>query len=730
MDASIKGDNIRIFTRLLQCAAKYGDDLNIHTTPKVWEMSVTNSSKSAFCLFKLEKSFFCRWDPKTKKGVKCRLLVKSVLAVLGKTSQITTVNRVDLRIVDPSDDLRPPQHQKRGARGRREMTAARSHAGDRDGEDELEDERRFGDEDDWESSDDARVGIEAKLIMRLVCKHGVTKKHSLHLGSSDFLRANVDPDTTPSGFVIETRTLRDWLDHFSIVSSSGYGAANHSSGGSNQLGWMFTQDEVRIKSWEAMGGGGLSTEIKVDVDEFQDYEITEGRVDLTLPMREFKATLVLAEQLSATLNISFSEPGQPLTMTSLDKEFEEFSIFCAIATTICEAFTDVRGPHIDIKRSSSSLARSRNPSQASNNSNERGNARGESPAMKRQTSEVSSQSRKRSTLSMTSTSNPSGDQDRHHAGPNHSLQGQRHPSQLSSIGHANSRQQAIQGRADVDMGDEDQPHQEGLFLPGGSQRDQFPMSQSLPAGMTQQDLDDLTTNLDAEDLADMDGDDMGEEEDAGAGNHQQGDEVAAGDQTVQPPSHAGFLAQAQAQDTVQAGGNANAGPSMVRQRSNEHQPGNMEPSKTAGNNGRGKAIASDDGKHSAQAKSSGKSGPSRVSDSVKGDIASNEHESQSNLVWDLPDDQIATTATAGARAGEQSAHATEARDIAHDVDMGAGQGEKGRRHVDLEEDVDELGEDNFEATQPLGGSYKVSYPHYPMCFSRAIRQALSASGSD
>ncbi|WWD20083.1 hypothetical protein CI109_104557 [Kwoniella shandongensis] len=384
MDASIKGENIKTFVRLLQCASKFGDDLHIHASPKAWELSVTNSSKSAFCLFKLDKSFFCRWEPKQRKGVKCRLLVKSVLSVLGKTSQITTVNRVDLRIIDPSDDLRPTKRRKGASTSVTNPDDTRAERGST--------QRRIGDEDDYESDDDARVGIEAKLIMRLVCKHGVTKKHSLHLGSSDFLRADVDPDTTPSGFTIASRTLRDWLDHFSIAisSTSGYPSNSNSAGGLNQLGWMFTKNEVRVKSWEG-GASGLSTEIKVDVGEFEDYEIVEKRIDLTLPMKEFKATLVLAEQLSITLNVSFSSATQPLTLTSLMEELEEFSIFCAIATTSCEAFTDVRQSSVDIKRSRSTDT----PLRGGDGPQPPGSGAGRS----RRGSEVPSQRRSRSSLS-------------------------------------------------------------------------------------------------------------------------------------------------------------------------------------------------------------------------------------------------------------------------------------------------------------------------------------------
>jgi cell cycle checkpoint control protein RAD9A len=53
---------------------------------------------------------------------------------------------------------------------------------------------------------------------------------------------------------------------------------------------MFARDEVRVKSWEG-GTKELSTEIKVKKEDFEDYDVFNGRVDLTLPMREFRVGL-------------------------------------------------------------------------------------------------------------------------------------------------------------------------------------------------------------------------------------------------------------------------------------------------------------------------------------------------------------------------------------------------------------------------------------------------------
>jgi hypothetical protein len=94
--------------------------------------------------------------------VKCQLLVKvsfsllklrvianrqSALSVLGKALPSSNVERVDLRIHDPDNSLRSKRKRDRII-----------HDGDTTG--------------DEGSDDELSRGIEAYLVMKLVCKHG------------------------------------------------------------------------------------------------------------------------------------------------------------------------------------------------------------------------------------------------------------------------------------------------------------------------------------------------------------------------------------------------------------------------------------------------------------------------------------------------------------------------------------------------------------------------------
>ncbi len=100
----------------------------------------------------------------------------------------------------------------------------------------------------------------------------------------------VDPETLTSRFVAPAKTLKDWIDHFALSGSTTSTAAAGANGINkyeSDLGWYFSPQEIRVKTFEGGGKKGISTEIKVDPDEFEDYQIGSAAVTMTFPMREF-----------------------------------------------------------------------------------------------------------------------------------------------------------------------------------------------------------------------------------------------------------------------------------------------------------------------------------------------------------------------------------------------------------------------------------------------------------
>lgn len=53
---------LEAFTRALNCLLKYSEELTINATPQTLTLSAVNSSKSAYCRFNYDASFFSRYN--------------------------------------------------------------------------------------------------------------------------------------------------------------------------------------------------------------------------------------------------------------------------------------------------------------------------------------------------------------------------------------------------------------------------------------------------------------------------------------------------------------------------------------------------------------------------------------------------------------------------------------------------------------------------------------------
>lgn len=340
---------------------------------------------------------------------------------------------------------------------------------------------------------------------------GITKRHSLNLGSAEFLRADVDPNSTPSSFTLPAKTLRDWLDHFALSSGPVSVGPQGGSRGETQLSWLFSREEIRIKSWEGWTRE-LTTEIKVDAGEFAQYWLENGDVEFTLPMREFRVSttlsshcqmimlivqgmLQLAESLAIDVSGAFSTAGQPLTLTSdpENEESESFDIFCAIATTVSDAFGGEDAPNGPAAPAAQRAESERSDKRSRTESTTNGRDGSERPEAQPRQSSTTPTSRKPSRLGFSAA-----------------------PSQTTGgIFRSSLPAQSQQRR------------EEALFLPSGSQEEedaafsaQISASQAAVPGqrLTQAEIEQMTGLGDLDQLADDL--DMAEEEELRASQQQ------------------------------------------------------------------------------------------------------------------------------------------------------------------------------------------------------------------
>lgn len=172
-------------------------------------------------------------------------------------------------------------------------------------------------------------GTACRLSVRLHYQYGVTKTHKLTYEAQQAVFPSANPDPG-SAIAVSAQTVQEWLMHFS---ATGRGADI-----SLWCGADFCT--VRSKSDDFETGKirkSIQTEVKVETDQFQLYQVN-AEAFLTLPIREFRAAVTVAESLLAPLELHFSVGGEPLFV----RIFAE-----AVHVEMVIATTDAKPPEMD-----------------------------------------------------------------------------------------------------------------------------------------------------------------------------------------------------------------------------------------------------------------------------------------------------------------------------------------------------------------------------------------------
>ncbi|KAF8513940.1 Rad9-domain-containing protein [Gautieria morchelliformis] len=291
---------LKSLTQSLTCLSRYSDDIVIRASPEALFLIAISSSNTAFARVKFTSEFFriYKVNPPTLFGstsqppshledhgtVTGQLLVKALLSILKHKTVDKTVDRCELSIVERDQDIH--------------------HASDNEVE-----------------------SLESKLIIRLYCKHGVVKTHRLLLSLTDLQGPQLVASPMQSHVTIGPRALKDILDHFP-----------HTKGTKSdpELVWLFGIDDIKVKSMQlggdARGKSLISTEILMSAEEFDSYDIYEPPLSLGFHLREFTATIALAESLSVALDMQFTEHASPLYIKFNTDAFDA-EFFFVISTT-------------------------------------------------------------------------------------------------------------------------------------------------------------------------------------------------------------------------------------------------------------------------------------------------------------------------------------------------------------------------------------------------------------
>lgn len=192
-----------------------------------------------------------------------------------------------------------------------------------------------------------------RFSMILHCQHCILKTHHFSYSPKRGLVPSADPNPR-NFFSLNASTATEWLEHFLSSSRSG------------ELCLVCTPDTCTARSKQEdlpdLKGGlrkSIATQVNIGMDEFKEYCVLE-HVSMTFSLREFKATVSLAEAWRVPFEVNFSSANEPIFVrmrleSGVAAEF-------VIATTNAEKATQACAP--DPRKLAASMARStpRSPS--------------------------------------------------------------------------------------------------------------------------------------------------------------------------------------------------------------------------------------------------------------------------------------------------------------------------------------------------------------------------------
>ncbi|KAJ9191157.1 hypothetical protein DTO027B5_6756 [Paecilomyces variotii] len=258
----------------LTCLAKFSETVSIEAEYDLLRLSALNLSKTAYASFVLDAdkffekfSFSIRTNHpaarKTRSGrFSCQIYLKALLSVFkGRTNDVrgkdTAIERCDVELQDNEDEA------------------------------------------------------ECRLVIKMICGHGVVKSYKLTYESAAVQHAVFDRSKTRNRWAIESRFLREIIDHFSPSAEQ---LDIYSENGKA----IFTSFTTKITDGKEILKQPVHTSVAIDTKDFEEFMVEEN-LHVAIIVKDFKAVVTHADTAKATITARYIRPCRPL---HLAYEFE------------------------------------------------------------------------------------------------------------------------------------------------------------------------------------------------------------------------------------------------------------------------------------------------------------------------------------------------------------------------------------------------------------------------
>ncbi|KAH0290623.1 Rad9-domain-containing protein, partial [Aureobasidium sp. EXF-3399] len=274
----------------LICLAKFSETVCLEARGDMLTLTALNSSRTSYASFALDaKTFFLSYDFGLGQGARftCQLYNKALLAVFKS------------RMSDP-----------RGG----DTSIDRCEV----------------------SVEDKPNKVQCRLVVKMVCRHGVTKTYRLTYESVEISHALFDKHNAPNGWKISSRILREYIEFFGTKTEQLDLLVKEEKA-------VFTSFTEKIMDGKEILKQPLETAISLHIQDFDDFHAEED-VHIVINVKDFKAIVTHAESLKAPMSAQFSRPGRPLLFRYTDRGLT--SEFILMTTGISQALPPATAPKL------------------------------------------------------------------------------------------------------------------------------------------------------------------------------------------------------------------------------------------------------------------------------------------------------------------------------------------------------------------------------------------------
>ncbi|PGH27058.1 hypothetical protein AJ80_01244 [Polytolypa hystricis UAMH7299] len=256
---------------VLICLAKFNESISIEAERDFLRFSALNSTKSAYAAFKFDAvSFFSRYSldislnavgvaAKNIPGrLSFQLYIKALLSVFkGRSNDFkdkeTAVERCEVELHDSPEETK------------------------------------------------------CRLIVHMICRQGVVKIYRLTYEAVEVQHAVFDKSKTQNLWSINSRLLREIIDHFGPTSEQLDVYADNGRA-------IFTSFTEKVMSGKEILKQPVNTAVAIDTKEFENFTVDE-RLHVIINVKDFKAIVIHSDCMKANLVARYTRPCRPLQLS-------------------------------------------------------------------------------------------------------------------------------------------------------------------------------------------------------------------------------------------------------------------------------------------------------------------------------------------------------------------------------------------------------------------------------